>query len=104
MFETAAKWDSNPGSLDCESGILRSYRAPLAGGINVDTAYKTEKLAVTYYSGVRFILMLSIIILDEHATLQYMFEHRSSLETYVGLLLCSHPPILKQQLMKTLAA
>ena len=28
-FETVAKWDSNPGSLDCESGILPlSCRAP----------------------------------------------------------------------------
>ena len=30
MFETVAKRDSNPGSLDCESGILPlSYGAPL---------------------------------------------------------------------------
>ena len=30
IFETVAKGDSNPGSLDCESGILPlSYRAPL---------------------------------------------------------------------------
>ena len=29
IFETVAKGDSNPGSLDCESGILPlSYRAP----------------------------------------------------------------------------
>ena len=29
IFETVAKGDSNPGSLDCESGILAlSYRAP----------------------------------------------------------------------------
>ena len=29
IFETVAKRDSNPGSLDCESGILPlSYRAP----------------------------------------------------------------------------
>ena len=29
IFETVAKGDSNPGSLDCESGILSlSYRAP----------------------------------------------------------------------------
>ena len=29
IFETVTKWDSNPGSLDCESGILPlSYRAP----------------------------------------------------------------------------
>ena len=29
MFETVTKGDSNPGSLDCESGILpMSYRAP----------------------------------------------------------------------------
>ena len=29
FFETVAKGDSNPGSLDCESGILPlSYRAP----------------------------------------------------------------------------
>ena len=29
IFETVAKWDSKPGSLDCESGILPlSYRAP----------------------------------------------------------------------------
>ena len=31
IFETVAKGDSNPGSLDCESGILPlSYRAPLS--------------------------------------------------------------------------
>ena len=31
IFETVAKWDSNPGSLDCESGILPlNYRAPHA--------------------------------------------------------------------------
>ena len=30
IFQTVAKGDSNPGSLDCESGILPlSYRAPL---------------------------------------------------------------------------
>ena len=30
IFQTVAKEDSNPGSLDCESGILPlSYRAPL---------------------------------------------------------------------------
>ena len=30
IFERVAKGDSNPGSLDCESGILPlSYRAPL---------------------------------------------------------------------------
>ena len=30
IFETVAKGDSNPGSLDCESGVLPlSYRAPL---------------------------------------------------------------------------
>ena len=30
IFETVTKGDSNPGSLDCESGILPlSYRAPL---------------------------------------------------------------------------
>ena len=30
IFERVAKEDSNPGSLDCESGILPlSYRAPL---------------------------------------------------------------------------
>ena len=30
LFETVAKGDSNPGSLDCESGILPlSYRAPV---------------------------------------------------------------------------
>ena len=30
IFDTIAKQDSNPGSLDCESGILPlSYRAPL---------------------------------------------------------------------------
>ena len=30
IFETVAKGDSNPGSLDCESGILAlRYRAPL---------------------------------------------------------------------------
>ena len=29
IFETVAKGDSNPGSLDCESGVLAlSYRAP----------------------------------------------------------------------------
>ena len=29
IFDTVAKQDSNPGSLDCESGILPlSYRAP----------------------------------------------------------------------------
>ena len=29
IFQTVAKWDSNPGSLDCEYGILPlSYRAP----------------------------------------------------------------------------
>ena len=29
IFETVAKGDSNPGSLDCESGIVPlSYRAP----------------------------------------------------------------------------
>ena len=29
IFETVTKWDANPGSLDCESGILPlSYRAP----------------------------------------------------------------------------
>ena len=29
IFETVAKGDSNPGSLDCESGVLPlSYRAP----------------------------------------------------------------------------
>ena len=29
IFETVAKGDSNPGSLDCESGILPlSYRPP----------------------------------------------------------------------------
>ncbi len=32
IFETVAKGDSNPGSLDCESGILPlSYRAPHTG-------------------------------------------------------------------------
>ena len=32
MFETVARGDSNPGSLDCESGILPlSYRAPHPG-------------------------------------------------------------------------
>ena len=32
IFETVAKEDSNPGSLDCESGILPlSYRAPEFG-------------------------------------------------------------------------
>ena len=32
IFETVAKRDLNPGSLDCESGILPlSYRAPLIG-------------------------------------------------------------------------
>ena len=29
IFQTVAKWDSNPGSLDCEYGIIPlSYRAP----------------------------------------------------------------------------
>ena len=33
IFETVAKGDSNPGSLDCESGILPlSYRAPQCDG------------------------------------------------------------------------
>ena len=35
LFETVAKGDSNPGSLDCEFGVLRlslvSYRAPQSG-------------------------------------------------------------------------
>ena len=32
IFETVAKGGSNPGSLDCESGILSlSYRAPPRG-------------------------------------------------------------------------
>ena len=36
IFETVAKGDSNPGSLDCESGILPlSYRTPL----NVSVQY-----------------------------------------------------------------
>ena len=30
IFETVAKGDSNPGSLDCEAGVLLlSYRAPV---------------------------------------------------------------------------
>ena len=34
IFETVTKSDSNPGSLDCESGILPlSYRAPLNDSI-----------------------------------------------------------------------
>ena len=36
IFETVAKGDSNPGSLDCESGILPlSYRAPVWVGTNL---------------------------------------------------------------------
>ena len=35
IFETVAKGDLNPGSLDCESGILPlSYRAPHKGSRN----------------------------------------------------------------------
>ena len=53
IFETVAKGDSNPGSLDCESGILPlSYRAPLnayaghkipvCGQINVSVSYQEQ--------------------------------------------------------------
>ena len=38
IFETVSKGDSNPGSLDCESGILPlSYRAPFLTGFNKTT-------------------------------------------------------------------
>ena len=36
IFETVAKGDSNPGSLDCESGILPlSYCAPQASSVHM---------------------------------------------------------------------
>ena len=36
IFETVAKGDSNPGSLDCESGILPlSYRAPHVNSLHI---------------------------------------------------------------------
>ena len=39
IFQTVAKGDSNPGSHDCESGILPlGYRAPLVVAITIATA------------------------------------------------------------------
>ena len=40
IFETVAKGDSNPGSLDCESGVLPlSYRAPFMKCMNFFTHF-----------------------------------------------------------------
>ena len=48
IFETVAKGDSNPGSLDCESGILPlSYRAPQWWHIHFSSAYIVEPGAKT---------------------------------------------------------
>ena len=47
IFETVTKRDSNPGSLDCESGILPlSYRAPRA----VMTIYRMKMAIIQYRS------------------------------------------------------
>ena len=50
IFETVAKGDSNPGSLDCESGILPlSYRAPnMPDYILLATIFKF-KMAAGYH-------------------------------------------------------
>ena len=47
IFETVAKGDSNPGSLDCESGILPlSYRTPYLA-----TLLYTDILSIFFYAG-----------------------------------------------------
>ena len=67
LFETVAKGGSNPGSLDCESGILPlSYRAPYTTCVLLDLCMSCTIL--TYCSGTPFFLkhhqMISLGILS----------------------------------------
>ena len=58
IFETVAKGDSNPGSLDCESGILPlSYRVPL-----VPVAWILVLLCPCSYEVLLGVLRRSIVI------------------------------------------
>ena len=44
-LRNGSKWDSNPGSLDCESGILRlSYRAPQLPRVTERTKFRNFKM------------------------------------------------------------
>ena len=49
IFETVAKGDSNPGSLDCESGILPlSYRALLSLYMRLYSACKNQQWRIVF--------------------------------------------------------
>ena len=82
IFQTVAKGDSNPGSLDCESGILTpSYRAPYT--------YYSQFLTLSFLSLCLALTCSSLFVPQillqniKHKQLQYRFLYHINLEMCV---------------------